>query len=231
VKELLHNLERLCLTEQDDHWRSFQTARAVAYAAHARVLLVSREGSLAISAARTALAAQPDFAGAHQLLAEAYMTLQDGLAKDWASRAKEELLLALRSAPTCKQIRSWLAALYASDAMEQASEAERMYRQLGELPSLSFVIGQLILNTPARECPAFLAIHQYLAACSGLRPASRKRLEAVATEARSRNLCGVALAQHLLAEIEAAGVALSPRLLEAARGQLASRVASQAATA
>jgi hypothetical protein len=234
VKRLLDEVEGICLSEQDQHWRSFQTARAVAHAAHGRALLARRGGPGAVAARRTALAAQPTFTGAHMQIAEAYFAFQEDLAKDWACHAKDELLLALRIANNCKHIQSSLAALYSSEALEKVPEAERIYRKLGELPFLSLWVGQFILDTKARECPALFPAHQYLSSCSGVSPASRKQLEGLVADLKSRTL-GIStmtkdfsklvgVAQVVLTKIETAGVALPKELLAAATSRLAGRV-------
>jgi len=241
VERLKSEVEHTCWAEQDQHWRSFQTARAVAHAAYARALVASGHAKGAVVALRTALAAQPAFSGAHLQIAETYLAFQEVLGKDWAGRAECELSLALRIANNCKQIQSTLAALYASAAFEKVREAERIYRKIGELPSLSLWFGQFVLNTKAKEYPALFTVHQYLSASVGVSPASRKRLDRLVAGLRSRNaevnswtydsLEFVEVVQLVLNEIEMAGIPLPPELLRTAKGQVCSARGSQAATA
>ncbi len=227
VKCLLEEVERICLAEQDVHWTSFQTARAVVHAAHARALADAHEAQGTVAALQSALAARPTFGGARLQMAEAYLVFRQELARDWAHRAEEELRIAMQLNQNCKQIRSLLAALYSGDALDKKAEAERIYRQLGELPTLSLWFGRFIVNSRASECPAMFALHQYLSTCSGVNPANRKRLEALAALRKFEGATKIPefsetaeTARMLLDEIAAAEVALPAGLIDTARKQL-----------
>jgi len=229
VTRLIAAVDGLCLAEQDQHWRSFQTARAVAHSAHGRALLAKKDGAGAIAALRSALAAQPTFAAARMQIAEVYMALQKEIGSDWALQAKQELFLALGISSNCKQIQSSLAALYSSEAVGQVREARRIYGGLGELPASALWLGQFILNTQARECRALFAVHQYLSICASVVPSRRQQLEESVADFISPSLhCLMTgdflklidAAQQLLEGLEAADMAFPPGLLVAARQQL-----------
>lgn len=230
IDRLYKEIDAICLREQDEHWNSLQTAKAVAYAAKARFLVTRRNGNATLCALRDALAAQPSFVGARVQLGEAYLMLQRDLSPDWFTRAKDELSLGLLINATCKESRTLLAAAYCSAAIARDTDGERLYRELGGAPKVSLWFGRLIVNTPARECPALYVVQQHLANCRAVEPGHRKQLESFAADSTSHYPRAVFpdgythktldLAEESLGVMEKAGIVFPTALLDNSRRQL-----------
>ncbi len=101
VEALLSEIETLCANTQDQHWRSLQTARAVALAAGARAGVAQGRTALARERLDAAIAAEPRFLEAYLLLAELYLEYTVGCARDWEQRAEMLLKRVLELNPEC----------------------------------------------------------------------------------------------------------------------------------
>jgi TPR repeat protein len=130
VKRLMHDLVSLCEARRQEHWRSLQTARAVALSAYARVLDADGDGMEAAAKLYEALAAEPDFVDARLQLAKLHMKYRRALSNEWPLRARLYLLSAMQLNPNCEDAQLLLAELYSDPAVDQISEAEHLLTAL-----------------------------------------------------------------------------------------------------
>ena len=120
VDALLAQIEDLCTSEQEQHWRSLQTARAVALVSSARLVSSPEQTELARDRLEAALAAEPRFVEAHLLLAELYIERTFACATDWARRAESLLKRVQQLSPASDRAAMLLARLCSSPGCRQA---------------------------------------------------------------------------------------------------------------
>jgi hypothetical protein len=113
IETLRRLAEDLCPRQQEEHWRSLQTARAVIRMARARVLVAKRRIEEAREQLEIAVAAEPRFVEAFLQLAELFLKEQGALEIDWALRAESWLKRALEISPSCQRAQSLRSDLYA----------------------------------------------------------------------------------------------------------------------
>jgi hypothetical protein len=130
IRELLDQAEQLCLTEQDQHWRSVQTTRAVTSLALARVLASSGKPDDARKLLRIALSAEPGLVDAYVLTAELFITSRNLWFDDWFLRAEALLLHACELSPNCRPAILLLANLYLDPFVGRSRDAEVLFRKL-----------------------------------------------------------------------------------------------------
>jgi hypothetical protein len=126
IKRLVDEIDGIGQMQQERHWRSLQTTRAVAHAAHARVL--AAQGSVAgirqaCDSLEIALASEPHFVEAHLFLAELLIDHKGKCSNDWASRATLLLEQALRLNPDCGRATSLLKELREGSTAAPGGEA------------------------------------------------------------------------------------------------------------
>src|SRR5260370_20255525 len=103
IRAITEAIGRICLQEQEQHWQSLQTARAVSLTALARVLTDKAQEAEAERLLHEALAAEPGFVGAYLHLAELYLRAPRRLAATWPSKAEWVLKRALEFSPGCSK--------------------------------------------------------------------------------------------------------------------------------
>jgi Tfp pilus assembly protein PilF len=126
VSQLLEKIEQLCLQEQEQHWRSLQTSRAVALTALASALISDGDLSGAHDRLQTALAAEPRLVEAHLRLAELYIRHQTACTENWARLAQSLLTQVLKLSPTCQRATALLAHLEPEPSADRLDAAARI---------------------------------------------------------------------------------------------------------
>jgi len=116
IETLRRLAEDLCPRQQEEHWRSLQTARAVIRMARARVLVAKRRIQDAREQLEIAVAAEPRFVEALLQLAELFLKEQSALEPDWAVRAQSWLERALEISPSCQRAQCLRSELHARAA-------------------------------------------------------------------------------------------------------------------
>ena len=111
VETLLATIEARCSRTQELHWRSLQTARAVALASAARVAALGGDTARARERLEAAIAAEPHFVEAYVSLAELHLDFMTSCDSDWHRRAEMLLQRALELSPGCGRAMSLLARL------------------------------------------------------------------------------------------------------------------------
>ena len=110
IASLLKTVQHLCAATQEQHWRSLQTARAVALAAAARVAVSDGDPDVARTHLEAAIAAEPGFVEAYLSLAELHIDATTACDKDW-HRAEMLLKRVLELSPDCSRAMSLLTRL------------------------------------------------------------------------------------------------------------------------
>jgi hypothetical protein len=225
VLQLCARVEKLCEGKQSRHWRSFQTARAVAHTACARIyMLRGGEGDAekARSELHTALAAAPTFGGALIHLGKLYIMYRHRLRSDWLSLADSHLKRAAQLMPECRYVTSLRAKLMLCDASRRG-DAARIFRDLGSLPEASQWLATFLMTRlpePRKHCPTLHMVQERMAICSSMESAVVDRVERVVRRARAAEFEETEAVAQLLDAIPVDGFQLAGPLIDAARAEL-----------
>jgi hypothetical protein len=140
IQSIVSTIEDLCLSKQEEHWRSLETARAVAYSALARVFAAAGCAWEASENLRKALAAEPMFVEAYLQISEIYIREKDQISARWEQLAESWLKRALEVNAKCQHAQMLLARLYSEPRVGRVEEAIRILQRLPELPEANLLL-------------------------------------------------------------------------------------------
>ena len=187
IRAITETIGRICLQEQEQHWQSLQTARAVSLTALARVLTDEAEEAEAERLLHEALAAEPGFVGAYLHLAELYLRARERLAATWPSKAEWVLKRALELSPACSRASFLLASLYAEPLVGRDEEAEALFRQLKDDPDACLRMARITAGK-AQTAEALTWLHRHIVLSSTLNADGADILEQLLSFQRPRNV-------------------------------------------
>jgi hypothetical protein len=162
-----HQIQKVCLQEQDQHWQSLQTARAVSLTALARVLAVQSKEAEAERHLREALAAEPGLVAGYLHLAELYMRCRHKLSTSWASETEWLLQHTLELSPGCGQATFLLGSLYIHPLVGRSEEAEVLFRRLKANPEACLRMAKMTADR-AETGEALVWLKRYIVLSRGL---------------------------------------------------------------